>query len=92
MNRKDLAAVIAVRTDLTADQADAALTAALDGIVTATASGERVSLSGFGTFERRHRAARSGRNPQTGEVIEIPASDVPAFKPATAFKNTVAAR
>jgi DNA-binding protein HU-beta len=56
------------------------------------AAGDRVTLPGFGTFEPRSRAARSGRNPQTGEVMQIAASKAPAFKPATAFKQAVAGR
>jgi DNA-binding protein HU-beta len=92
MNRKDLVETVAREAGLTASQADAAVTATLDGVVAAVANGDRVSLPGFGTFEVRHRAARSGRNPQTGEAIEIAASDAPAFKPATAFKRAVADR
>ncbi|WP_210652083.1 HU family DNA-binding protein [Nocardioides sp. SYSU D00065] len=92
MNRKDLVETMARETGLTAGQADAALTAALDGVAAAVAAGERVTLPGFGTFERRSRAARTGRNPQTGEVLEIEASQAPAFKPAAAFKQAVAGR
>lgn len=91
MNRKELVEAVVRETDLTAAQADAALAAALTGVVTAVAGGERVTLSGFGTFEPRQRAARSGRNPQTGEPLEIPAGRAPAFKPATAFKQAVSA-
>jgi len=89
MNRKELVDAVASEADLTKAQADAALTAALDGIAAAVAKDEKVSLPGFGTFELRRRAARSGRNPQTGEAIEIAASAAPAFKPASAFKNKV---
>jgi DNA-binding protein HU-beta len=89
MNRKDLIEKVARAAELSNAQADAALTAVLDGVVAAVAAGEKVTLAGFGTFEQRHRAARSGRNPQTGEAMEIAASDAPAFKPATAFKQAV---
>lgn len=89
MNRKELVEHVANETDLTAAQADAALTATLDGVVQAVGKGDKVSIAGFGAFELRHRAARSGRNPQTGEAIEIAASDAPAFKPAAAFKQAV---
>ena len=89
MNRKDLAQAVAEEAGLSAAQADAAVAAALNGVVKAVAAGEKVSLSGFGTFEQRSRAARSGRNPQTGEAIEIAASVAPAFKPAAAFKQAV---
>jgi len=92
MNRKELAETIARETGLTTAQADAALTAVIDGVVGAVAAGEKVALAGLGTFEQRPRAARSGRNPQTGELLEIAATVVPAFKPATAFKRAVAAR
>jgi nucleoid DNA-binding protein len=92
MNRKDLVEAVAREAELTAAQADAALTAALDGVVGAVAAGENVTLPGFGTFEQRARAARSGRNPQTGEALQIAATVAPAFKPATAFKQAVAGR
>lgn len=92
MNRKELVEAVVGETDLTAAQADAALGAVLDGVVTAVAAGEKVTLPGFGTFERRERAARSGRNPQTGEPIEIAANAGPAFKPASAFKQAVSGR
>lgn len=92
MNRKDLVEAVAREAELTAAQADAALTAALDGIAAAVAAGEKVNLPGFGTFEQRARAARSGRNPQTGAAIEIAATVAPAFKPAAAFKQAVAGR
>lgn len=90
MNRKDLVQTVAQEAGLSAAQADAAVTATLDGLVAAVAAGEKVTLPGFGTFEQRSRAARSGRNPQTGEAMEIAASVAPAFKPAAAFKQAVA--
>jgi nucleoid DNA-binding protein len=74
---------------LTAAQADAALTAVLDGVVGVVVAGAKVSVPGFGTFEQRSRGARSGRNPHTGEALEIAATVAPAFKPATAFKQAV---
>lgn len=92
MNRKDLVETVAREAELSAAHADAALTAALDGVVAAVAAGEKVNLPGFGTFEQRPRAARSGRNPQTGETLEIAATVAPAFKPAIAFKQAVAGR
>lgn len=90
MNRKDLVETVAREVGLPAAQADAALTAVLDGVVAAVVAGERVTLPGFGTFEQRSRAARSGRNPQTGEPLEIAATVAPAFKAAAAFKQAVA--
>ena len=89
MNRKDLVQTVAQEAGLSAAQADTAVSATLDAVVAAVAAGEKVSLSGFGTFEQRSRAARSGRNPQTGEPLEIAASVAPAFKPASAFKQAV---
>lgn len=90
MNRNQLIANVAEEAGLSAQQAAAAVAATLDGIAQGVAAGEQVALSGFGTFERRQRAARAGRNPQTGEPIEIAASVAPAFKPATAFRRLVA--
>lgn len=92
MNRKEIAETIACETHLTVAQAEGAVTALLENIVGTVANGDKVVLSGFGTFERRHRASRSGRHPQTGEAIEIAASDAPAFKPAVGFKRAVAGR
>jgi DNA-binding protein HU-beta len=90
MNRTDLAKAVAEETGLTAAQAQDALAASLDAISRAVAAGETVSLTGFGSFESRKRAARTGRNPQTGAEIQIPESTAPAFKPAAAFKRLVA--
>ncbi len=89
MNRKELAEAVAQQAGLAGAQADAAVGAVVDCVIAAVAKGEKVTVPGFGTFEARHRAARKGRNPQTGEVIDIDASDAPAFKPATAFKRAV---
>jgi DNA-binding protein HU-beta len=89
MNRTDLVAAIAEETGLSTALAGAALTACLDAIAGAVAAGGAVTLPGFGSFEARQRAARSGRNPQTGAPIEIAASTAPAFKPAAAFKRLV---
>lgn len=91
MKQNELGQAVASRTGLSAAQATGALTAAVDIIAAALAVGDSVTLSGFGTFEPRQRAARSGRNPQTGEALTIAASVVPAFKPAAALKRTVAA-
>lgn len=91
MNRKELVETVAREAGLTATQVDAALGAVLDTVTGAVADGDRVVLAGFGTFERRDRAARSGRNPQTGEAMEIPAGVSPAFKPGAAFTQAVVA-
>ena len=63
--------------------------AVLDAVTEALADGEKVALVGFGTFEVKERAARTGKNPRTGEAIEIPASKVPSFKAGAALKNAV---
>lgn len=90
MNRRELVDSVARGSDLSAAQVETVLQGLVDGVVAAVASGDRVAIAGFGTFEPRARAARAGRNPQTGEAMEIPASTAPAFKPAAAFKQAVA--
>ena len=89
MNLNELRQAVATGADLSPAEAERAVTAALDAISGALAKREKVSLSGFGIFETRERSARTGRNPQTGAEIEIAATVVPAFKPATALKRAV---
>lgn len=89
MNRTELKETVARESGLSAADADRAISAVLEAVVASVAKGEKVSLAGFGTFEARERAARTGRNPQTGQEIAIAASTAPAFKPATAFKDRV---
>jgi len=90
MNRTELVSAVAKQADLSNQQAQAAVTAALEAITAAVAAGDKVTLPGFGTFERRERSARTGRNPQTGEEMTIAASKAPAFKPGAGFKERVA--
>lgn len=90
MNRRELVDSVARGSDLSAAQVETVLQGLVDGVVAAVASGDRVAIAGFGTFEPRARAARAGRNPQTGEAMEIPASVAPAFKPGAGFKQAVA--
>lgn len=90
MNRNELREAIATETGLSAAQADQALSAVLDSITAALAKGDKVSLPGFGTFVTRERSARQGRNPQTGEAIDIAASTAPAFKAGAGLKKAVA--
>lgn len=90
MNRTQLVEFVAEEAGLSSSQAQAAVSATLEGIVGAVADGAKVSLPGFGSFEPRERAARTGRNPATGAELNIPASIAPAFKPASAFKQAVA--
>lgn len=89
MNKGELIAKIADDTGLTQRQVDQVVTAILDTITSEVANGGKITLAGFGTFERRHRKARTGRNPQTGEEIQIAASNVPAFSAGKQFKETV---
>jgi DNA-binding protein HU-beta len=89
MNKTELRDAVAEASDLSQTEADKALNAVLDSISSALASGDKVTLPGFGTFETRERAARQGRNPQTGETIEIAASTAPAFKPGAQLKQAV---
>jgi DNA-binding protein HU-beta len=89
MNKSELIDAAAQSTGLSKSEMSKALDSILDSISGAVQQGDRVSLSGFGTFERRDRAARTGRNPQTGEQLQVAASRAPAFKPAKAFKDAV---
>lgn len=88
-NKAELVSEVAAKTDLTKKDVAAAVDAIFNSIQENLAKGEKVQLIGFGTFEVRNRAARKGRNPQTGKEIEIPASKVPAFKPGKALKDAV---
>ena len=89
MNKSELITLVTEKTGLTKKQASDALDATLEAIQDAVTAGDKVSFIGFGTFERRDRAARTGRNPQTNEKVDIPASSVPAFKTGKAFKDRV---
>ncbi|WP_216363929.1 MULTISPECIES: HU family DNA-binding protein [unclassified Neomoorella] len=86
----DLVASVAEKTDLTKKEAEKVVSAVLASIEEALAQGDKVQLVGFGTFEIKERAARVGRNPRTGEEIEIAATRVPVFKPGKALKEAVA--
>ena len=90
MNKTELIAAVAANAGLTKKDSDAAVNAVLDAISAALANGDKVQIAGFGTFEVRAREARTGRNPLTKEVIEIPATRVPAFKAGKALKDAVA--
>lgn len=88
-NKTELIDRVAENANLTKKEATVAVDAVLSSIEATLAEGEKVQLIGFGTFEVRERAARKGRNPQTNEEIDIPASKVPAFKPGKALKDAV---
>jgi len=90
VTRGELAARAAVRAEVDHSTANAVLGALLEEMQSAVAGGERVTLTGFGTFEARERQATTTRNPKTGAPIEIPARKVPAFKAGTPFKARVA--
>lgn len=89
MNRSDLVAHIVDEADISKAAADKAVGAFVSGITDALKKGDKVSLIGFGTFDVSSRAARIGRNPQTGETIQIKASKAPKFKPGKALKDAV---
>ena len=91
MNKSALVSEVAKRTDLPRAQAALAVDALLDTIRERVVKGQRVSLAGFGTFERRRRNPRVGRNPHTREAVKIPARNVPSFRPGTTFRQAVAA-
>ena len=89
MNKSELIAVIAEKAELTKKDAEKALNAFVDGVTEGLAKGEKIVLVGFGSFETKKRAARKGKNPQTGAIIDIPASTVPSFKVGKALKDAV---
>jgi DNA-binding protein HU-beta len=89
VNKADLVEQVAARTGQTKVTAAAVIEAAMAAVIDSVAAGEAVTLSGFGTFEPRHRKARTGRNPRTGEAVPIPPTTVPAFRPGNAFKAAV---
>jgi len=89
MNKSDLVDEVAQRSNVTKKQVDAVVSATLESIMESVAEGEKVTLIGFGSFERRNRKAREGRNPKTGDKMEIPETVVPAFSAGKFFKQTV---
>lgn len=89
MNKSELISAIAENANLTKADSGRALDAMISAITDSLKNGEPVTLIGFGTFEVRDRAARSGRNPRTGETIQISASKNPAFKAGKALKEAV---
>ena len=89
MNKTELINAVAKNADLSRKDADKAVNAAFDAITTALKAGEKVSIVGFGGFEIKERAARTARNPRTGEAIEIAASKAISFKAGKALKDEV---
>lgn len=89
MNKTELVEKIAEKSSLSKKDAEKALNAFIESVTEAVAKDEKVQLIGFGTFERRRREERAGRDPRTGNPITIPASNTPAFKAGKAFKDAV---
>ena len=89
MNKTELINAVAAKAELSKKDADKAVASVFAAIEEALVKGDKVQLIGFGTFEVKERAARTGHNPQTGATIEIAASKVPGFKASSALKNAV---
>ena len=89
INKSELTKEVSAKTDLKQKDAEKVIDALIESIKDNLAKGEKVQIIGFGSFEVRNRAARKGRNPQTGKTITIPATKVPAFKPGKALKDAV---
>lgn len=89
MNKSELVASIADKSKLTKKETEAALKGFIESVEETLEKGDKVQLIGFGTFETRERAARTGRNPRTKEEIQIPASTVPVFKAGKEFKEKI---
>ena len=89
MNRAELIDAIRDRLGVDKRHAEHAVDAVLDTIQRAVAQGEKVALTGFGVFEKVERAARTGRNPRTGETVKVKKTSVPKFRPGTQFKGVV---
>lgn len=92
MNKTELVASVAGKSGLSKKDSEKAVAAVIDSIVGAVKKSEKVQLIGFGTFELRSRAARTGRDPRTNKPINIPACKVPAFKVGKAFKDAVSGK
>ena len=89
MNKTELIEAVVAKAGLTKKDADAAVKATFEAITEAMAKGDKVALVGFGNFEVRDRAERTGKNPQTGEEVKIAACKAPAFKAGKALKDAV---
>ena len=89
MNKTELINAVAAKAEISKKDADKAVAAVLASIEEALVAGDKVQLIGFGTFEVKERAARTGHNPKTGEAIEIAAAKVPSFKAGAALKSAI---
>lgn len=92
MNKTELVNSVSEKAEVTKKDAEKVVNAVIDSISDALAAGDKVQLVGFGTFEVKERAARVGRNPQTGETIDISAAKVPGFKAGKVLKDAVAGK
>ena len=90
MNKTELIAAVSQLEGMTKKDTERIITAAVDAITASLARGEKVQISGFGTFEVKEREARVGRNPHTKEAIDIPATRIPSFKASKALKDNIA--
>ena len=90
MNKTELITLAAQNAGMTRKDAERVINAAIDAVTAALVNGDKVQLSGFGSFEVKDREARMGRNPHTKEAVEIPATKVPVFKASKALQDTVA--
>lgn len=90
MNKTELIAIAAENAGITKKDAERVINAALEAVTASLVKGEKVQISGFGTFETKDREARVGRNPHTKQAIEIPATRVPSFKASKSLKDSVA--
>ncbi|MFN6465665.1 MAG: HU family DNA-binding protein [Nostoc sp. DedVER02] len=90
MNKGELVDAVAAKANITKKQADEVISAFLSIVTEAVANGDKVTLVGFGSFERRERSQREGRNPKTNEPMTIPATKVPAFSAGKQFREKVA--
>ena len=89
MNKTELINAVAAKAEISKKDADKAVAAVIASIEEALVAGDKVQLIGFGTFEVKERAARTGHNPKTGEAIEIAAAKIPSFKAGAALKTAI---
>jgi DNA-binding protein HU-beta len=92
MNKAELIEAVAAAAEISKKDATAAVDAVLDSVKSAVAKGDKVSISGFGIFEKSERSARTGRNPQTGAAVQIAATSVPKFRAGAEFKKIVSGK
>ncbi len=90
MNKTELIAAVSEKTGVSKKDCEKTISAMLDQVAESLAQGDKVQIVGFGSFEVKERQARTGRNPKTGEAVEIAASKAPVFKAGKALKDTVA--